>query len=166
MERKNSYIYGSTAPSFPERQERNDTGRKAQSKPDIKALPYHSHLPKSKMIFCVLFVAAVSFVLLYRYSVIAELNYKMGNLNAEYSRLVYENRKLEVEIATSINLDRVKEIAETELNMHSPESYQVVEVSVPKNNYSVVVDHDYIDQTIRHASLTENILNIVRAILP
>ena len=166
MERKNSYIYGSTAPSFPERQERNDTGRKVQKKPDIKALPSHSHLPKSKMIFCVLFVAAVSFVLLYRYSVIAELNYKMGNMNAEYSRLVYENRKLEVEIATSINLDRVKEIAGTELNMHSPESYQVVEVSVPKNNYSVVVDHDYIDQTIRHASLTENILNIVRAILP
>ena len=166
MEKKNGYIYGSAAPNLPEKNERTFERQSVQKKVAIKPLPARSPIPKAKMVFCVMFVVAISFIILYRYSAIAELNFKMGNLNEKYNRLIDENRKLEVDILASINLDRVKEIAETDLNMHKPESYQVVVVNVPKNNYSVVVDQDYINQTTRNASLMDNVLNTVKAILP
>ena len=166
MERKNGYMYGGAAPKLPEREEKSFENQRVQKKVAIKPLPARSTIPKSKMMFCVMFMVAISFIVLYRYSVISELNFSMGNLNEEYSKLTDENRKLEVDIATSINLDRVKEIAETQLNMHKPESYQVVVVSIPKNNYSVVVDQEYINQTTRNASLMDNLLSTVKAILP
>lgn len=166
MEKKNGYIYGSAAPNFTENEERIPEKQRIQKKSALKPLPASSAIPKAKMVFCVVFVVAVSFLMLYRYSAIAELNFEMENLNDKYSRLMDVNRKLEVEIATSQNLDHVKEIAETELNMHKPESYQVVAVSVPKNNYSIIIDQEYINQTSQNASLMDKLFNAVKAVLP
>jgi cell division protein FtsL len=166
VETKNRYIYGSAAPKLPQ-----ETNRSVQEKRQIKkkaseVLPRKSQLPKAKILFCLIFMVAICFVILYRFSAIAELNYRMGELTAEYDRLKNENRALAVEIETSINLDRIKTIAETKLNMHKPESYQLVLVSVPKNNYSVVLDQEYINEKTRNVSLMENIINTVKAILP
>jgi cell division protein FtsL len=166
VEKKNGYVYGSAAPNLPVKEERSFETERVHKKAAVKPLPPHSAIPKAKMVFCVIFVVAVSFILLYRYSAIAELNFQMENLNDEYSQLTDENRKLEVQIATSINLDHVKEIAETKLKMHKPDNYQVVLVSVPKNNYSIIVDQKYIDQTTRNASLMDKLLNAVKAVLP
>jgi hypothetical protein len=90
----------------------------------------------------------------------------MGALNEQYNRLRDENRMLNVEIETSIDLNRIKEIAETKLNMHTPERYQMVLVSVPKSNYSVVLDHEYIDNSVQNSSLMEKIINTAKAVLP
>lgn len=166
MERKNGYVYGAAAPKLPEKDERPIERKIIPKKVAIRPLPARSPIPKARMMFCVAVVVALSFIVLYRYSAIAELNYQMGTLSGEYSQLRDENRMLEFDIEASINLDRVQEIAETELNMHKPESYQVVLVSVPKTNYSVVVEQAYIDETTQNASLIENMVNAVRAILP
>jgi len=89
----------------------------------------------------------------------------MSKLTEEYNRLRDENRALNVEIETSINLDYVKEFAETRLNMHKPDSYQIVTVSVPKSDYSVVVDQSYIDSATENTSLIGNIVKLFKAIL-
>ncbi len=167
MEKKNGYIYGSVAPKLPEKAERPPVEHQSP-KPKKSALPHskQASIPKAKMITCIVCMVAICFVMLYRFSAIAKLNYTMGVLNDKVSQLRDENRMLEVDIGTSINLERVKEIAETKLGMHKPESYQVVVVSVPKNNYSVVMDQAYIDQTTQNTSLMDNLVNAVKAVLP
>lgn len=168
MDRNNSYIYGSAAPKLPERagspQEQQRTERKVQkqTRPASKT----ASIPKARMVFAMVFITAVCFVILYRFSVITELNSQMGELTADYNRLRDENRMLNVEIQTSINLDYVKEIAETRLNMHKPDQYQLVLVNVPKSNYSVVLNHEYIDSTAQKTSIMEKIIDTVKAVLP
>jgi cell division protein FtsL len=166
VERSNDYIYGSAAPKFPQRDEEYSGRQRVQKRVISKPLSKKQIIPKAKMLFAVVFMVAVSFVILYRFSVIAELNYRMGNLTENYKELRDENRKLEVDIATSINLDRVKELAEANLDMHKPDSYQTILVSVPKNNYSVVMDQAYINETTEDTSLMENIINAAKAVLP
>jgi hypothetical protein len=50
--------------------------------------------------------------------------------------------------------------------MHKPDKYQLVLVSVPKSNYSVVLNHEYIDETTQKASLVDKVMKTVRAVLP
>ena len=166
MEKRTGYMYGSTAPKLPERVEQPVERQKIRKKESVAAKPVRSNIPKAKMITFIILMVAISFVILYRFSALAELNYSMGTLNEELSQLRDENRMLEVDIGTSINLERVKEIAQTRLNMHKPESYQIVLVSVPKNNYSVVVDQAYINETTNKTSLMDNLINAVKAVLP
>ncbi|NLM75420.1 MAG: cell division protein FtsL [Clostridiaceae bacterium] len=164
MERSNGYVYGSAAPKMPVEPQRR-AGKRVVRKVYSKPLPSRSSIPKVQMIFCIVFMVAVSFLILYRYAAISELNYRMGQLTEEYNRLRDENRALNVEIETSINLDYVKEFAETRLNMHKPDSYQIVTVSVPKSDYSVVVDQSYIDDATENTSLIGNIVKLFKAIL-
>ncbi len=166
MEKRTGYMYGSTAPKLPERVEQPVERQKIRKKESVAAKPVRSNIPKAKMITFIILMVAISFVILYRFSALAELNYSMGTLNEELSQLRDENRMLEVDIGTSINLERVKEIAQTRLNMHKPESYQIVLVSVPKNNYSVVVDQAYINETTNKTSLMDNLISAVKAVLP
>ncbi len=166
MEKRNAYVYGSLAPKLPERVERPIEKKRVQQQQVLKPIPNERIIPKAKMILGVLFVVALAFVIIYRFSAIAELNYQMGILNDQYNQLRDDNRKLEVEIETSINLNRVKEIAETKLGMHKPELYQIVLVNVPKNNYSVVVDQAYINETTKNASLVESLLGAIKSIFP
>ncbi len=168
MDRNNSYIYGSAAPKLPERdgspQKQQRIERKVQKQ--TRPAPKFASIPKGKLFFAMIFITAVCFVILYRFTVITELNTQMGDLTKKYDRLRDENRMLNVDIQTSINLDYVKEIAETKLNMHKPDQYQLVLVNVPKSNYSVVLNHDYIDSTSQKTSIMEKLMNTVRAIIP
>ncbi|MGI6622372.1 MAG: hypothetical protein GX227_09780 [Clostridiaceae bacterium] len=168
MDRNNSYIYGSVAPKLPGRTGRPAEQQRIEKKvsKQTRSYPKSSSVPKTRMVFALMFVTAICFVILYRFSVITELNSRMGKLTAEYNQLRDENRMLKVDIETSIDLDHVKHIAETKLNMHKPDKYQLVLVSVPKSNYSVVLNHEYIDETTQKASLVDKVMKTVRAVLP
>ncbi|HHU91167.1 MAG TPA: cell division protein FtsL [Clostridiaceae bacterium] len=166
MDRKNSYVYGSAAPSMPQRAKQPLEQQRVERKPSIRPIPQKSDIPKAKLIFAVLFVASVCFGILYRFCVITEMNTRMGALTEQYNQLRNENRMLNVEIETGIDLNKVKEIAETKLDMHTPDSYQIVLVNVPKSNYSVVLDHEYIDNSVQNSSLMEKIINTAKAVLP
>jgi cell division protein FtsL len=168
VERYNGYVYGSVAPKLPESTERQVGEQRIGKKVSKQTRSYQqtSSMPKARMVFALLFITAVCFVILYRFSVITELNSTMGELTAQYNLLRDENRKLKVDIETSIDLDYVRQIAETKLNMHKPDQYQLVLVSVPKSNYSVVLNYDYIDETTQKTSLVDKIMKTVRAVLP
>lgn len=166
MDRKNSYVYGSAAPNMAQRAEQPIEQQRIERKQTVRPIPQKSDIPKAKLVFAVLFVVGVCFVILYRFCAITDMNSRMGKLNDKYNQLRDENRILNVAIETSIDLNRVKEIAETKLNMHTPERYQMVLVSVPKSNYSVVLDHEYIDNAVQKSSLMEKVIKTAKAILP
>jgi hypothetical protein len=46
--------------------------------------------------------------------------------------------QLQADISASINQENIRQIAEEELNMKMPDSYQKIPVKVPKVNYSTV----------------------------
>jgi cell division protein FtsL len=166
VDRKNSYIYGSAAPNIVHKPEKPVEQQRIERKESIRPIPQKSKIPKAKLVFAMLFVVSVCFIILYRFCVISELNSRMDSLYKEYNELRDENRMLNVAIETSIDLNRVREIAENKLNMHTPERSQLVLVSVPKSNYSVVLDREYIDNTTQKSSLMEKIINMAKAILP
>lgn len=166
MERNNGYIYGSVAPKFPKEMEIPVEKQRVQRRQALQTTHSRPAIPKARLVFSIIVIVAISFLILYRFSVLADLNYQMGKLNNQYNQLREENRMLEVDIAKSINLDNIKKLAEEKFNMHKPERYQTVLVSVPKNNYSVVMDQTYINETTKNASLVENIINAIKAIFP
>jgi len=165
MNRKNGYVYGSAAPNLVQPAEQPLEQQRIDRELKARPIQQKSDIPKAKLVFAVLFVAGICFFILYRFCIITELNSRMGALTEEYNRLRDENRMLNVEIETSIDLNRIKEIAETKLHMHTPDSYQMVLVSVPKSNYSVVLNHEYIDNTVQDSSLMERIIDTAKAVL-
>lgn len=166
MARDNSYIYGSVAPKLSSPAEKPIEQQRVIKKEKTHVVPQKHHIPKSRLFFAIAFTVGVCFIILYRFCIISEMNTKMGVLNAKYNELQDENRKLNVAIETSIDLDRVREIAQTKLNMHAPDQNQLVLVNVPKSNYSVVMNYDYIDESGQKSSLVENILNLAKGVLP
>ncbi len=165
MARNNNYIYGSTAPKLPRQPENSEEQRQAV-KQLPRATPKKARRSKSKLLFCLVFVVSVCFVILYRFCAISEMNTQMGKLKTKYDELRDENRMLNVAIETSIDLDRVKEIAEVNLNMHAPDQNQLVLVNVPKSDYSVVMDYNYIDENAKKTSALEKLISAAREMLP
>lgn len=170
MESRISYVHGSAAPKLPQNPARQDLrqSEKKKGKASRAAVPSYDHIPKGKLIFCIIALTAMCFVVLYRFSILADLNATLNRLNEEYKNLRNENRLLRVEIETSIDLDRVKEISETQLGMHKPERYQIVAVSVPKNDYNVVLDQQYIEKAAEKSGKTvlEGVLDAIKAAMP
>lgn len=169
METRNGYVYGSAAPKLHQGPERQEAHQPKESRVRVSraAVSPYAHVPKAKLIFCIVALAAMCFVVLYRFTILSDLNTAMNKLNEQYDELRDQNRRLKVEIETSIDLDKVQQIAETELGMHKPDQYQIVAVSVPKNDYNVVLDQEYIDETSGSGkTFIEGILDTIRAAFP
>ncbi|AGC69148.1 cell division protein FtsL [Thermoclostridium stercorarium subsp. stercorarium DSM 8532] len=135
------YVYGSAAPKLNEQpypRKRQRTVRKTTPVPSVAAKPVTAEYPVVQIIVCIVITFAVFFTIIYRYSTITEMNYKLSALNKEYESLKDSNRKLEVSINSKINQENIRKIAEERLNMKMPDSYQKIPVKVPKVNYSTV----------------------------
>ena len=146
-------MYGSAAPQLPQTPERREPLKREIVAPAThSAVSAYANVPKAKLFAGVMMLSIMCFVMLYRFSILTDLNSKMGIMTRDLSLIRDENRMLRVDIETSINRDNVKKIAEEQLGMHKPDKFQVVPVSVPKNNYSVVLDQQYIED----ASGTKN----------
>lgn len=166
MGRYDHYIHGSAAPKLPRQVENPVEQQKVVRREAARPVSKTAHLPKGRMLLAIMFVVVVCFVILYRFCYISDLNIQMGKLTKRYDELRDENRKLNVAIETSIDLDRIKEVAETKLNMHAPDQNQLVLVNVPKSNYSVVMDYSYIDSGAYKTSPMENFIKAAKSILP
>lgn len=144
-----NYVYGSAAPKLPgspareeQRVSRRQTNRKKAAQPETIIFPL------IKMVVCILLGFGILFTMISRFSAITELNCELSELSKEYEVLKNGNRRLQAEIGARINLEKVREIAEKELNMKMPDSYQRISVKIPKINYSLVT------QGIREESKT------------
>lgn len=172
MSVRNSYMYGNAAPKLPQRPERTSRPRPAEPARRETALPRqvspsYANVPKAKLYFCMIMIIIMAFAVLHRFSVLADMNTAMGRMTDELNDLINANRLIKVDIETSINLDAVKRIAQDEYGMHVPDRSQIVPVKVPKNNYSVVLDRQYIEKAgAPEKTLLESVAEAISAAFP
>ena len=82
-------------------------------------------------------IALLVGLIIYRYSNIVELNFKMAAAKKNYNVMLDENTKLKLFIEKNLDLDKIQLKAEGILKMQKPSPDQKVAVSVPVKDFSV-----------------------------
>jgi cell division protein FtsL len=95
---------------------------------------------KLRTVCLMLTVFAMGLLLMYRYALITEINYKVSSVESDYNKLRNENSRMKVQIEEQSDLSEIKEVAENKLGMQKPDKYQVVFLNVPKSDFTVVND--------------------------
>ncbi len=90
---------------------------------------------KVKVVFAFLLVFSLCGLVMYRYALITDLNYKINTRMNEYKEIKNENTRLMVKIESELDLQKVQQIAEENLGMQQPDKYQFTYVSVPKSDF-------------------------------
>jgi len=126
------YIYGTAAKKieYDVYEENKVLKRKKEAKYNYKI--------QLKTVLCIMMIFAASLILMYRYAVITDLNYRIDDSYKKYNGLRNENSRLSVQIGKDMDLSTVKEIAESRLGMQKPNKYQIVYVRVPKTDVTIV----------------------------
>ncbi len=134
-EEKN-YVYGSAAPKIEYDVYEENKVLKAKKKRRA------NNKVKVKLVFAVfvLFTAFLSVILMY--AEITEVNYELNKMNKYYNDKKNANIQLRLEIQKNLDLNRIKEIALTRLDMQEPDKYQIVYVRVPKKDVMKVAAID------------------------
>lgn len=78
----------------------------------------------------------------YRYAIITEQSFSVNSMNKQHEELINQNVKLQAEINKSLDLNKIKQMAETMLAMQKPAKNQIVYVQVPKIDYATAVKTD------------------------
>ena len=74
---------------------------------------------------------------MYRYTTITELNFRISRLQNEYSAIVNDNQSIKIAIENGTNLSKISLAASEKLGMQKPDKYQVNYIRIPKTNYTV-----------------------------
>lgn len=70
---------------------------------------------------------------------IAEKSEQLSVLKEEYNVMINENKQLEVDINTQIDLKKVEEIAIAKLNMNTPLKNQIIYINTAPRDYGEVI---------------------------
>lgn len=70
---------------------------------------------------------------------IAEQSESLSALKEEYTAMINENKQLEVDINTQIDLKKVEEIAIAKLNMNTPLKNQIIYINTAPRDYGEVI---------------------------
>ena len=134
IQKTSGYVYGTAAKKieYDVYEENSVLKKKKTYKRNNKA--------KFRFVLLILFGFALSFVIMFRYAVITELNYKIAKVNKTYSEIKNENVRMKVEIDKQMDISKIREAAEKKLGMQKPDKYQIVYVNVPKNDFTKVAD--------------------------
>ncbi len=129
--KNNDYVYGTSAKKIQYDVYEENKVLKEKKK-------YRSNrFTKIKIVFSILLVFLAGFVVMYRYALITDLNYKISRLEKEYNNLKDDNSRLKIAIEKDTDLSRIKSTAEERLDMQKPDKYQIVHIRVPKNNFTI-----------------------------
>lgn len=136
IQKSKSYIYGNTARKldYDEFNKENDV----HSRPVRKRRTHKK--AKIKAIFTIIFAFVLCMTIMYRYASIVQMNYEVNKMEKAYNDIRNDNSRLTVEVEKQIDLSRVREIAQTKLNMMQPDKSQVTYVEIPRSDYTIVAD--------------------------
>jgi cell division protein FtsL len=81
---------------------------------------------KGHMVLTVIAIAIVVFFVMTRFSLLAENQYKIVQLQNELKVLEEENELLKVKVAKLKSVSRIENIAKQKLNMVEPNNHQIV----------------------------------------
>lgn len=103
------------------------------SKPELRILK-KKKTGTLKIFLCVIFVLLSFFMIILRYSQITKLNYDIVEIESKLTEQNAINSTLFIELDKITNLAEVRYIAETQLGMQKPDSYQIEYIEVPRGD--------------------------------
>jgi cell division protein FtsL len=106
--------------------EQHEVLRHDTKKQQGKSRPNH----KARYIARLVCIALLTFLPLYRFSVITESQYRLDTIQSEIKNVDSQNERLEVEIANLKAVARIEDIAKNKLNMKEPENQQIIYFNV------------------------------------
>lgn len=132
-----NYVYGSTAEQLEYDineifQDKKRTVAKKRAKSNNKA--------RLKAICLILGLFAGCFILIVRYSIITEMNYKVASASKQYESIKSDNSRLKVDIQRGTDINKIRDTAQNQLGMHRPDKTQTIYVNVPKKDYTEVAE--------------------------
>ena len=89
--------------------------------------------------FLMIFVAFIfSIALIYRYSFVIEINERIIKEKATLEKLENDNNLLLRQIGEETDLEKIRLLAESKLDMQKPDRDQIVYIKVPKKDHALV----------------------------
>ncbi len=83
-----------------------------------------------KAVILLILVFTALFVIIYRYGEMINLNYDITSLNSELREKSAVNSSLYADLDRTYNIDEVKNIAETKLDMNKPKQDQLIYIDL------------------------------------
>ena len=90
------------------------------------------------VILCAFYIVAIVSTLLVKTAITTERRAELTAIKNEYSEIVNNNKKMEVDINSQIDLRKVEDIAIAKLNMNQPRKNQIVYISTEPKDYGEV----------------------------
>lgn len=107
--------------------------------------------------FAVLFAGTI--LMMVSSAKVTEKRVELSKMEAEITSLQNENSALLSEIADDVNLEYIREQAQTRLGMAEPKSHQIIYIEVPKESYTVQNDSGAAN---KENSLVSGIINFFK----
>ncbi|MDP4179783.1 MAG: cell division protein FtsL [Bacillota bacterium] len=154
---KEKYVYGTAAPKIEYDVYENNKVLKAKKRDK------RNNKVKLKAVFCIL-VFFVSFsCIIFMYAQITEMDYKINKATKEYNEQKNDNLRLSLELQKNLDLNRIREVAQTRLDMQKPDKHQIIYINVPKTDFTELADKD--KENIKGDNFFTSILNIFSGLL-
>lgn len=130
MNAYNRFIDGNTLPKYEEEYQPKPTEVKRKKK------KISANTKAFYKIYMVGFFVAI-FTVVFRYTVITEMNSQVRGLNNELARLEKEVQQSTVSLEAMTDLNTVQTTAQNELGMSTPQQHQVIEIDLDMGNKAV-----------------------------
>jgi len=91
---------------------------------------------KVKVVFAFMVLFVLSGLVMYRYALITDLNYKINSKMNELTEIKNENTRLGVKIERELDLQKIQKFAEENLGMQKPDKSQCTFVKVPRSDFT------------------------------
>lgn len=129
---KNNYVYGTAAEKI-----KYDPYEENAILKSKKTARNNARI-KAKIVLYIFVIFGMFATIMFRYAQISQLNYDNNKLSKEYVQLQNENTRLAFDIEKAMDLNNIREVAENNLSMHKPDKSQIVYVSIPKKDVTIV----------------------------
>jgi hypothetical protein len=156
------YEYGSTAKKVKLDDHRYNEVHKKNNKKSNKKVKYT--MAKLRILFIMLIVFGCGMTMMYRYALITDINYKIDESKRQYTQIKNDNLNIKVKIENSLDLAKVREVAEGKYGMHKPQREQIVSVNVPKVDY-IKTNEDVVGKDINNKNIVAaGLLKVARIV--
>ena len=116
----------------------NTESRISETKKAKKKKSYSGFL----LFICSVYIIGSIASLLFKTATVNEKKNELESIKKQYEEVLNENKKIEVELNSEVDLRKVEDIAIARLDMNKPKSSQIVYVNTNPNDYGEVVEPD------------------------
>lgn len=128
------YVQGSVVrkPDYDVYEENKVLKAKKQYKNNRKA--------KFKLVMSILTVMIAGLAVVFRFALIMQMSYSINETEKRYNNLRNDNSRIRVQVEQDTDLNSIKHLAETKLDMQMPDKSQLVYIQVEKTDHTVVMN--------------------------